>query len=254
MTSHHCLHAATRMQGHTLPELLIGLTLGLLIIAAANTVYGVSQQSWTAMAAADALHANARVALRNLREQAQLLGGSYLEAAPNATVRISPSEDIGQAALSGINSSKTIESVALGHWHVLDAVDCQGNSASTHSTVRNDFKLNNHKELTCKDLNLSNSTYQALAEGVEDFQVRYAQANPANQTLQWLSADQVTDMSHVMAIEVCLRMASLFVIHSPISTSTKSKGCLDEALVTDGRLRRVFTRVIALRNREGVLP
>jgi type IV pilus assembly protein PilW len=254
MTPQRRPHAATRMQGHTLPELLIGLTLGLLIIAAATTVYGVSQQSWTAMAAADALHANARVALRNLREQAQMLGGSYLEEAPNHTVRVSLSEDAGQAALAGLNGSKTTESVTLGHWHALDAVDCQGNSASTHSTVRNDFKLNTHKELTCKDLNLSNSTYQALAEGVEDFQVRYAQANPANQTLQWLSADQVTDMSHVMAIEVCLRMASLFVINSPISTSTKSKGCLDEALVTDGRLRRVFKRVIALRNREGVLP
>ncbi|MEY4421138.1 MAG: hypothetical protein RLZZ498_1734 [Pseudomonadota bacterium] len=254
MMSQRHPHAPTRMHGHTLPELLIGLTLGLLIIAAASTVYGVSQQSWTAMAAADALHANARVALRSLREQAQMLGGSYLEATPNDTVRISPSEEIGQAAVSGVNGSKTTESVTLGHWHALDAVDCQGNSASTHNTVRNDFKLNTHKELTCKDLNLSNSTYQALAEGVEDFQVRYAQANPVNQTLQWLSAAQVTDISHVMAIEVCLRMASLVVVNSPTSTATKNKGCLDEALVADGRLRRVFTRVIALRNREGVLP
>jgi hypothetical protein len=53
---------------------------------------------------------------------------------------------------------------------------------------------------------------------------------------------------------VCLRMASLTVINSTTSTSTKSKGCNNEALVSDGRLRRVFKYVIALRNREGVLP
>lgn len=254
MTSQHPTDAAMNMQGHTLPELLIGLTLGLLIITAATTVYAVSQQSWVAMAAADALHANARVAFRSLREQAQMLGGSYLEPAPNNTVRISLAENIGQAALSGINGSKTTESLTLAHWHALDAVDCQGNSASTHSTVRNHYKLNAHQELTCKDLNLSNSSYQALAEGVEDFQVRYAQANSLNQTLQWLTADQVTQMSQVIAIEVCLRMASLTVINSTTSTSTKSKGCSNEALVSDGRLRRVFKYVIALRNREGVLP
>lgn len=254
MMSQRRSQAAKPMKGHTLPELLIGLMLGLLIITAAASVYGVSQQSWTAMSAADALHANARVALRNLREQAQMLGGSYLEAAPNHTVRISSSEDTGQAALSGINGSKTTENVTLGHWHALDALDCQGNSASTHSTVRNDFKLNSHKELTCKDLNLSNSTYQALAEGVEDFQVRYAQAHPVNQTLQWLSADQVTDMSFVMAIEVCLRMASLTVINRPPPTSIINKGCLDETLVIDGRLRRVFKRIFHLRNRTGVMP
>ena len=248
------LHHLTHMQGHTLPELLIGMTLSLLVIAAATSAYGVSQHSRTTMAAADALHANARVALRNLREQAQGLGGAYLEAAPSNTVRISPAEDIGQPALAGIHGSNTTESVTLGHWHALDAVDCQGNAASTHSTVRNDYKRNTHKELTCKDLNLTNSTYQALAEGVEEFQVRYAQANPVSHTLQWLTADQVTDMSHVMAIEICLRMASLAVVNSTASVQTKSKGCLDEPLVADGRLRRVFKRVIALRNREGVMP
>lgn len=184
MTGQYQPHRAMHMQGHTLPELLIGLTLGLLIVAAATSVYGVSQQTWIAMAEADALHTNARVALRNVREQAHMLGGAYLEAAPNNTVRISPGEDAGQAALAGINGNKTIQSLTLGHWHALDAADCQGNTASTHSMVRNDYKLNTHKELTCKDLNLANSTYQALAEGVEDFQVRYAQANPTTQTLQ----------------------------------------------------------------------
>jgi type IV pilus assembly protein PilW len=242
--------------GYTLPELLIGLTLSLLVIAAATSAYGTSKQTWHAMAAADAVHANARVALRNIREQAHMAGAAYLLANNsngNFSVDVSLSEDAGQAALAGINGTKYVESLTLGHWHALDAMDCQGNTSSTHTSVRSDYKLNTNKELSCKDINLTNSTYQALAEGVEDFQLRYAEANPSTQTLQWKTANQVTDMTQVLTIEVCLRVASINTVHNTKPTSN-FKGCQDEVLPSDGRVRRTFKRVMALRNREGVMP
>jgi type IV pilus assembly protein PilW len=250
-------HATPSQCGYTLPELLIGMALSLLVIAAATSAYGTSKQTWNAMAAADAVHANARVALRNIREQAHMAGAAYLKPASNSdgnlSVDISSSEDAGQAALAGINGTKNVESLTLGHWHALDATDCQGNTGSTHTSVRNDYKLNTNKELSCKDLNLTNSTYQALAEGVEDFQLRYAEVNPSTQTLQWKTANQVTDMTHVSAIEVCLRVASISTVHNtkPIASL---KGCQDESLPTDGRVRRTFKRVMTLRNRDGVMP
>ena len=252
-------------QGYTLPELLIGMTLGLLVIAAATSAYGTSKQTWNAMAAADAVHANARVAMRNIREQAHMAGASFLSAISHSTsnqanadaidfnVVLSPSDDVGQAALAGVNGTKNIESLTLGHWRALDAIDCQGNTGSTHTSVRNDYKLNTNKELSCKDINPSNSTYQALAEGVEDFQLRYAEATPSMQTIQWKTANQVTDMSQVLAIEVCLRVASISTVHNT-TPNTNIKGCQDEALPSDGRVRRTFKRVMALRNRDGVMP
>jgi type IV pilus assembly protein PilW len=243
-------------KGHTLPELLIGMALGLLVIAAATAAYGNSKQTWHAMAAADAVHANARVALRNIREQAHIAGAAYLKANNNNgnfAVDISLNEDAGQAALAGVNGNKSVESLTLGHWHALDAIDCQGNTGNTHTSVRNDYKLNTNKELSCKDLNFTNSTYQALAEGVEDFQLRYAEANPSSQTLQWKTANQVTDMSQVLAIEVCLRVASINTVHNA-KPNSHLKGCQDEVLASDGRVRRTFKRVVALRNREGVMP
>jgi Tfp pilus assembly protein PilW len=250
-------HDAASQGGYTLPDLLIGMALNLLVIAAATSAYGTSQQTWNAMAAADAVHANARVAMRNIREQAQMAGAAYLKPVSNSdgkfNVDLSPSEDTGQAALAGVNGSKNIESLTLGHWHALDAIDCQGNTGSTHNSVRNDYKLNNNKELSCKDLNLTNSTYQALAEGVEDFQLRYAEANLSTQTLQWKTANQVTDMTQVLAIEVCLRVASIKPVHIAQTSPTLS-GCQGEALPSDGRVRRTFTRVVALRNRDGGMP
>ena len=250
-------HDTPSQRGYTLPELLIGMALSLVVIAAATSAYGASKQTWSAMAAADAVHANARVALRNIREQAQMAGAAYLKPTSNNdgsfTVDISSSEDAGQAALAGVNGSKNIESLTLDHWHALDAIDCQGNTGSTHTNVRNDYKLNTNKELSCKDLNLTNSTYQALAEGVEDFQLRYAEANPSTHTIQWKTANQVSDMAQVLAIEVCLRVASISTVHNT-KPNTSYSGCQGEALPSDGRVRRTFKRVMALRNRDGVLP
>jgi type IV pilus assembly protein PilW len=243
----------TKHVGHTLPELLVGLAVGLLVVAAATAAFNTSQQTWVAMAAADSVHANARVALRQLREQAYLAGGADLLLASSNRVTISANEEQGQASVSGFNGNKEIESISLAHMRTLDAMDCQGNTGSTQSTVRSDFKLNTNKELSCKDVNVNGSTYQALAEGVEDFQVLYAQAMPTTQTIQWLTADQVAQMSHVVGIEVCLRVASIRTVHHT-KASTSQIGCQGEALPRDGRLRRVFRQVIALRNRVGVMP
>jgi type IV pilus assembly protein PilW len=249
-------YSTCKQRGYTLPELLIGMTLGLLVIAAASAAYGTSKQTWNAMAASDAVHANARVALRNIREQVHIAGGAYLHANHSDdtfTVEISPAEEPEQAALSGVNGTQHVESLTLGHWHALDATDCQGNTGSSHNSVRNDYKLNANKELSCKDLNLSNSTYQALAEGVEDFQLRYAQANPSMQSIQWKTANQVTDMAQVLAIEVCLRVASVHTVNNT-QHNPNNLGCQGEALPSDGRVRRTFKRVMTLRNRDGVMP
>jgi type IV pilus assembly protein PilW len=244
-------------RGFTMVELLIGMALSLLVIAAATTAYGTSKQTWSVMAAADAVHANARIALRNIREQSWAAGAAYLKATSNSDSRfsaeVSGNEEPGQAAIAGVNGSKYVESLTLGHWHAIDDIDCQGNASSTHSTVSNHYKLNTNKELTCKDLNLNNSTYQALAEGVEDFQLRYAEAHPVAQTVQWKTANQVTAMSQVIAIEVCLVVASINTVNHT-KPSTINTGCQGEALASDGRVRRTFKRVMALRNRIDVMP
>jgi prepilin-type N-terminal cleavage/methylation domain-containing protein len=249
-------YATPSQRGYTLPELLMGMALSLLIIAAATKAFGTSQKTWNAMTVTDAVHANARMALRNIREQAHMTGAAYLIAHNSDgsfSVEISASEAPGQAALAGKNGAKSVESLTLGHWRALDAIDCQGNTGSTHTSVRNDYRLNTNKELSCKDLNLSGSTYQALAEGVEDFQVRYAEANVSALTLQWKTANQVTDMTQVMAIEVCIRVASINTDHNT-KPNVNLKGCQDEALPSDGRVRRTFKRVMALRNREAFMP
>nr|WP_315229759.1 PilW family protein [uncultured Limnohabitans sp.] len=248
------MRAHSNALGYTLPELLIGLSLGLMVIAAATAAYGVSRQTWASMAAIDAVHANARMALRKVREHAHITGAAYLDTTASPNTQLSSVYSPDQPDLQGVNGNKADEHVALGHWNHVSARDCQGNQPIGTQIIRNDFRLNTNKELTCKDLTPTSSTYQALAEGVEDFQVRYAQANPVTQTLQWKTADQVSAMSQVLAIEVCLRVASITPVNNVSNGSTASQGCAGESVAGDGRLRRVFRRVITLRNRDGLLP
>jgi type IV pilus assembly protein PilW len=253
MTHRSYLHARSQSQGHTLPELLVGLSVGLIVVAAATTLLGMSRQSWFNMNAAESLHANARAALRALRTHAWLAGTVDVQATQVNQWQIVSPYTSAQPDLAGIQGNKSQRSITLSHSSAIDSRDCQGNHLNKQAVVRNDFKFNSSNEFSCKDLNESGSTYQALAEGVEDLQVRYAHANPATQTLQWKTADQVNDMSQVMAIEVCLRMARPTNVQTP-KPSTPLKGCSDETIPHDGQLRRVFRRVYALRNHREVMP
>jgi hypothetical protein len=118
--------------------------------------------------------------------------------------------------------------------------------------ISNSFKRSSNKELTCKDINASGSSYQALAEGVEDLQTRFAQVNPALNTLQWVNTSELFGPVQIVAIEVCLRLAT----SNRIGVSVKgflapTTGCNGETISADGKLRRVFRHVMALRNRLG---
>ena len=236
-----------------MPELLVGLSVGLIVVAAATGVLGISRQSWQSMSTAESLHTNAQAALRTLRTHAWLAGSVDVQTTATNDWQIVSPYSTAQPDMTGTQGNKSQRSITLAQSSAADPRDCQGNHLNKQALVRNDFKFNSSNEFSCKDLNETGSTYQALVEGVEDLQVRYAQASPANQTLQWTTAEQVSDMSQVMAIEVCLRVASAANTQAP-KPSSPLKGCSDETIAHDGQLRRVFRRVYALRNHREVMP
>ena len=236
--------AEMNTKGYSLPELLVGLGLSSLVVAIALSVYQLCRQSWQAISATDALYQNAQVALRAIRRQAELDGAAYLLAASDNHVLVSSPYP---------STSNPTEGLVLSHWASADPSDCQGNSsASPSALISNSFKRSSNKELTCKDINASVSSYQALAEGVEDLQTRFAQINPIPNTLQWLSATEVFGPAQFVAIEVCVRLASTIRLGVAVRGALgPTSGCNGETISADGKLRRVFRRVMVLRNRLG---
>jgi prepilin-type N-terminal cleavage/methylation domain-containing protein len=213
-------------RGFTLPELLIALSLSLGLIAAALKLYGVSRQSSASLNAAQAVHDNARLVLNNLRLQAQLASGAYL-------LEIDGPANTELVQLSPPHSATT--SPVLG----------SDGGANKSDLVLSDYQLNSKKELTCRDSNANTkNSFQALAEGVEDLQVRYAVFDAHR--LQWRTASASLNAAQVLAVEVCVRVASL----TPVSANASaSQGCNGERIAADGYVRRVFRRAWALRSR-----
>ena len=237
-------------RGFTLPELLIALSLSLGLIAAALKLYSVSRQSSASLNAAQAVHDNARLVLNNLRLQAQLAGGAYVleidGPANTELVQLSPPHSATTSPVLGSDGgANKPDTLSLGHWSKLDVWDCQGNKANKSDLVLSDYQLNSKKELTCRDSNANTkNSFQALAEGVEDLQVRYAVFDAHR--LQWRTASASLNAAQVLAVEVCVRVASL----TPVSASASaSQGCNGERIAADGYMRRVFRRAWALRSR-----
>jgi hypothetical protein len=170
-----------------------------------------------------------------------------LQGAPNGTVAqlAIPPNDWGLA-----EGNTRSDAFALSHFGVLDGYDCQGNHVGKPTLIRDSYQVNSKQELTCKDTQSAGSTYQAIAEGVEDFQLLYAERTQSQISggaaqWQWKNADQLVSTAQVMAIEICLRMVSTQLTNVP---ATELKGCQGESVLSDGKLRRVFRRVVAIRS------
>jgi len=237
------LKSVLTTHGYSLIELLLGLGMGSFVAVAALIAYQTSRLSWQSIRNTESVFQNAQIALRHIRTQVELDGVAYLINTAANRVALSPDYPISYNPSDGL---------VVSHWHGADAWDCQGNSASNpDALISNSFKRNSNQELACKDLNAKGSSYQALAEGVEDFQTRFAQYNPTLRTVQWVNASQLFGSGQIVAIEVCVRLASISRQSNLFQTmrAQPTTGCTNETIAADGKYRRVFRRVIALRNR-----
>ena len=249
-----------RMRGFTLIECLVAMSLGLIVTHLALTTWQTSQQSWLAVAAQHNLQHNARAALDAIAKQTELTSAAVLmSSADGAGVTLDPSWSPSALSLTtslptpppkvfATDNARGGDTLQLSHLRSVDASDCQGNQRGTDAWVQSQFQRSTSTALdfSCKDVRADGSTYQALAEGVEDFQVQLAEVSVDAHSLQWLSPSAVTDWRRVVAIEVCLRLASP-TVHA--TAPSRLRGCAGEALPADGHLRRVVRRVMRVQQR-----
>jgi hypothetical protein len=139
------------------------------------------------------------------------------------------------------------DSLTTAHLRSLEGRDCQGNTKGSNSSIRNRFSVNTKSELTCLDEANPSASAQALAEGIEDLQLRFAQRTPDGNgltQLQWVAAQAGIAPNQVLAVEVCIRRTG-----APVSKTapTAIQGCRGESLPSDGRVRWVQRQVFAWR-------
>lgn len=233
--------------GIGLIECMLGIAIGASLILGAVTVLQTQRQSWLLMQAVQVLQDNANAAFDTIQVSVQTTDALALQSTGDNQVLMHHLPDNDWELQEGKSRS---DSFAVSHLRDLEATDCQGNVSGKQTVIRDSYQRNAKLELACKDIYIPGTHYQAIAQGVEDFQLRYAErlagSVPGNPSLwQWKKADQLLDRQQVMAIEICLRMVSTMPIGAPSSFDV---GCHEEAFPQDGKLRRVFRRVFVIRS------
>lgn len=266
----------------TLVELMIGLAIGLLVVAVAMGAMMVSRGISGTVSDASELQQQAAYALRVIGLQVRQAGALYLNpnpmgAAPEnaraAAVAFETTAPAASPALGFNPATDTLggadSSLSVGYRRYKELVygsageqalsrNCLGGPADTNvdQRVENNFTLVG-SELRCGG-NDTAAAPQAIIQNVADFQVRYLlqdNSAPGDPKLRYVSAATVgADWGKVQAVQVCLVLYGNEAIDMPAGSSYL--GCdgttaVDMTTLTGARAKRMhiaFRSVFQLRS------
>ena len=235
---------ALQQAGFSMADGLVGLALAAVVVMAALSVWGFAQQNHALIQEGMQHSQQMSWVWRTLGQHIRQSGATLATQNTAGLIVLSNPESMW-AATDGTGNQA--DSLSTAHLRSVEGRDCQGNSKGSGSTIRNRFSLNSKSEFTCLDEANPSASAQALAEGIEDLQLRFAQSSRDGNgltQLQWMTAQAGMVPSQVLAVEVCVQR-----IGAPVSKALPStlKGCRGENLPTDGRARWVQRQVFAWR-------
>lgn len=181
---------AASQRGLSLMELMIGITIGLLVVVAALGSLSFTQVTATSVGDSARLQQKANNAFRSMGFQARQAGGIEFESSPGTGLLLFSTKFDGFGGTGGLSAPIVVTGVD-GGGSASDALrisyqdngvtrDCQGNLAVATAGIRvdNEFYLGtgvNAGKLMCRGANDFSPLVagQAIIDGVEDFQVTY---------------------------------------------------------------------------------
>jgi type IV pilus assembly protein PilW len=269
-----------RQLGASLMELMVGITIGLLVVLAAIGSLVYTRVSSTTMVDATRLQQKADAAFRLINFQT-LQAGS-LELLPTAE----PSTVVFSTAYTGFDPLSTSLPTSIVSVHGVNGdgtttqdklrISYQDNgTATTPSTVRdclgqstatltqgisvdNEFTYvpvtGGGGDITCRGA-AADPTAQSILDGVEDFQVTYGVRTVTAtgvENFQYFTANNITDWTNIQTVNICImvRGDTRGNPRPDWTTATAITPCLGSTVAdtNDGYLRRVYSRTFSLRN------
>lgn len=248
---HYPRHRQQAQQGFTLLELIVGMVIGLLIIAAALGTLMLSRATSATTSDLAQLQQQASYALRVIGQQVRQ-GGSY-EPVPSGissdAITLKDFTNLGTLVSKGEKNELTVLTQTPSATSLQR--DCLGNAVSD-SILTTTFEWDKTNEV----LRCSNGTNaaQTIIGNVTDFQVRYRNysVNAANVYSFGISdTPQVTSImpttKGVAAIEICLEVQGA---ERMPESEYEYINCAGESKEIGERVRRVFRNTYNLRVRE----
>ena len=259
-----------RQSGLSLIELMVGITIGLLVVTAAIGSLVFTKVASTTVGDSSRLQQEASTAFRIIGDQIRQGGARRIQAPIVGSSRVVFNADYtgfgvnattgSMSVISGSDASSagtdTLQLSRDGEPDLL-STDCLGElplAASASNLQTQFFRLVNAAnvgELRCRGSGATSATAVTgfpIVQNVEDFQVWYGFRT--GDDLQYRTATEIlatspAPWSEVESIMVCLRMTG----ESGNNPGGAVNGCLpNEVIANDGRIRKVFFRVFNIRN------
>lgn len=274
--------ARNRQFGASLMELMVGITIGLLVVLAAIGSLVYTRVSSTTMVDATRLQQKADAAFRLINFQTLQAGAVELKPTVDpATVIFSMDYAGFDPIVTGLPSTVSVHGLEGNGTTTQDILrmsyednglvrDCLGQTSATTARVDNVFTYvpipAGGGNITCLGAAVG-AQAQPILDGVEDFQVMYGirTVNAGVVGFQFFNATQVDGLgviaddetvlsgavnpwTRVNTINICLQLRG-DTQGNPQPDMAAIVGCAPPATVAnDGRLRRVFNRTFSIRN------
>lgn len=242
---------------------MVGITIGLLVVLAAIGTFVFTRTSSSVGSDAFNLHQQAQHIFQTVGAHAKQAGAYAVvsRATPAGHVSFQGGTETATRAIDGTDGGgATSDTLIIRHSSLLSlpphlpngagAVtlpNCLGDlgagaGPAAGGIILSTFARNaGTNELTCNP----GTGPVAIADNVEDFQVRYGIRNPAG-TLVYNDAFPANDprWARVQSLEICLQLRGRLTNNPQIGGVPD---CRNVAVAADGRLRRVFRQVIMVR-------
>lgn len=259
--------AAPRQQGVTLIELLVGIAIGLLVVAVAMGALMASRGISGTVSEATSLQQEAAYAFRVMGQQIRQAGSIELSLTPDITLNAASSTNDPamtpvafnapdgknpqfNRALSTLSGDNT-PSFTVGYQNYTEPTttasaasmlrDCLGQNP-TAAVLTSKFQRNSKNELVCTGA--GSSTAQPIIGNVTDMRIRYVRQNTVSNELQYLAAPP-TDWKNIYAIEICLELTGTEKTPTNAATYTNCNG---KATAYGDRLKMVFRNLYQIRS------
>ncbi|MBV36703.1 MAG: hypothetical protein CMP47_14830 [Rickettsiales bacterium] len=229
-------------KGFSLIELMVGITLSLILIAAAVAIYLSSKQTNTVNQASIQVQDEAQAALFMLKNDISKTGWTNddrtdVYSLGNPIENTSSEGGGGNPDTLSISFESCDSSNARNDCRTdgSDSTDCNGQNVAPNARITNTYSVNNGA-LTCNG--------QPIISGVETFQVEYGFFNGTS--YEYATYNNVTDFSRVSSIRVGLIVASDTPV--PGGQAGTLKLFEQDFSFSDKRLRRAYAVSIPLLN------
>lgn len=275
-------------RGITLIELMVGIAIGLLVIAVATVAMMASRGITSTVSDATSLQRQAAYAFRLMGQQIKQAGSLELSLNPSIAgidtstannamtpVAFDPPDPTGakppfDRAASTLAGSDSPASFTAGYENYTEITtasatnptsllrDClgqnpalaSGGSVAATPVLSSQFQRDTTtNELTCTGTGTGGT--QPIISNVTDFQVRYITQAPNTTSMQYVAkASDVSDWNGVYAVDICIELTGSETTSTPAGATYKN--CSGTATSYGNRLKMVFHNIYQIRSQSRI--